>query len=35
MEWETIKNKLDTLLEEGRHGLLRGALMVIKPVDIA
>ncbi len=35
MEWETIKNKLDTLLEEGRHGLLRGALMVINPVDIA
>ncbi len=35
MEWEKIKIRLDTLLSEGRHGLLRGALMVLNPVDVA
>lgn len=35
MDWEQIKNRLDQLLLEGRHGLLRGALMMLNPVDIA
>jgi magnesium transporter len=35
MEWEQIEARLDQLLEEKRHGQLRGALMMINPVDIA
>ena len=35
MDWEKIKARLDSLLAEGRHGLLRGALMVLNPVDVA
>ncbi len=35
MEWERIEEKLNRLLAEGRHGQLRGALMMLNPVDIA
>lgn len=35
MDWEVIKNKLDTLLAQGRHSQLRGALMMLNPVDVA
>ena len=35
MDWERIKEKLDLLLHERRHGELRGALMMLKEVDIA
>ncbi|NLX83623.1 MAG: hypothetical protein GXZ04_07405, partial [Clostridiales bacterium] len=35
MNWEQIESRLDQLLAENRHGLLRGALMMINPVDIA
>lgn len=35
MDWDVIKDKLDTLLSQGRHGQLRGALMMLNPVDIA
>ena len=35
MEWEKIKARLDSLLAQGQHGLLRGALMVLNPVDVA
>ena len=35
MDWDQIKARLDQLLAEGRHGLLRGALMMLNPVDIA
>ena len=35
MDWEQIEEKLDQLLSESRHGQLRGALMMLNPVDIA
>ena len=35
MNWEQIEEKLDQLLSQGRHGQLRGALMMLNPVDIA
>lgn len=35
MEWEKVKARLDSLLAQGQHGLLRGALMVLNPVDVA
>ncbi len=35
MEWEAIKNRLDSLLAPGKHGELRGAMMVLNEVDIA
>ena len=35
MEWSQIANKLQQLLDSGRHSELRGALMVLSPVDIA
>lgn len=35
MDWEVIKNKLDALLAQGRHSQLRGALMMLNPVDVA
>lgn len=35
MNWEQIEEKLDHLLAESRHGQLRGALMMLNPVDIA
>lgn len=35
MEWEAIQNRLNTLLENGRHGELRGAMMMLNEVDIA
>ena len=35
MDWEMIEQKLDQLLSESRHGQLRGALMMLNPVDIA
>ncbi len=35
MDWDVIKSKLDTLLAQGRHSQLRGALMMLNPVDIA
>ncbi|NLD34313.1 MAG: magnesium transporter [Clostridiales bacterium] len=35
LEWERIEEKLNRLLAEGRHGQLRGALMMLNPVDIA
>lgn len=35
MDWDVIKVKLDDLLGQGRHGLLRGAMMMLNPVDIA
>ena len=35
MNWEQIEERLDRLLAESRHGQLRGALMILNPVDIA
>ena len=35
MDWERIEQTLDRLMAEKRHGQLRGALMMINPVDIA
>ena len=35
MEWEAIQKRLNTLLENGRHGELRGAMMMLNEVDIA
>ena len=35
MDWEMIEQKLDQLFSESRHGQLRGALMMLNPVDIA
>ncbi len=35
MDWEQIENRLNQLLAESRHGQLRGALMMLNPVDIA
>lgn len=35
MNWEQIEAKLDQLMSESRHGQLRGALMMLNPVDIA
>ena len=35
MEWEAIQNRLNMLLEKGRHGELRGAMMMLNEVDIA
>ena len=35
MDWDVIKDKLDNLLGQGRYGLLRGAMMMLNPVDIA
>ena len=35
MNWEQIEDRLDRLLSEGRHTLLRGALLILNPVDIA
>jgi len=35
MDWEQIEEKLYQLMAESRHGQLRGALMMLNPVDIA
>ena len=35
MEWEAIKNRLDALLAAGKHGEIRGAMMMLNVVDIA
>ncbi|MBR4359658.1 MAG: magnesium transporter [Clostridia bacterium] len=35
MEWEAIQERLNSLLEKGRHGELRGAMMMLNEVDIA
>ena len=35
MEWEAIESRLNKLLEAGRHGELRGAMMMLNVVDIA
>lgn len=35
MEWEAIENRLNSLLSSGRHGELRGAMMMLNEVDIA
>lgn len=35
MEWEAIERRLNDLLEKGRHGELRGAMMMLNEVDIA
>ena len=35
MEWTQIMERLHKLLDSGRHGELRGALMMLSPVDIA
>ena len=35
MEWEAIEKRLNALLESGRHGELRGAMMMLNEVDIA
>ncbi len=35
MEWEAIEKRLNDLLEKGRHGELRGAMMMLNEVDIA
>lgn len=35
MEWEQVEQRLNTLLNNNRHGELRGALMMLNPVDIA
>ena len=35
MGWDQIKERLDALLASGRHGELRGALMMLNEVDIA
>ena len=35
MEWEAIEKRLNALLAAGRHGELRGAMMMLNEVDIA
>ncbi len=35
MDWERIEQTLDRLMADKRHGQMRGALMMINPVDIA
>ena len=35
MEWEAIEARLNALLEAGRHGEMRGAMMMLNVVDIA
>ncbi|NLE20008.1 MAG: magnesium transporter [Clostridiales bacterium] len=35
MNWEQIEERLNQLMAESRHGQLRGALMMLNPVDIA
>ena len=35
MEWAAIEKRLNSLLEAGRHGELRGAMMMLNEVDIA
>ncbi|HSK68212.1 MAG TPA: magnesium transporter [Candidatus Limnocylindria bacterium] len=35
LDWEEIEKRIDMLLAENRHGQLRGALMMLNPVDIA
>ena len=35
MEWAAIEKRLNDLLEKGRHGELRGAMMMLNEVDIA
>ncbi|MGI6699410.1 MAG: magnesium transporter [Christensenellales bacterium] len=35
MNWEKMEETLDRLMEQKRHGQLRGALMMVNPVDIA
>lgn len=35
MDWNKMEETLDRLMAEKRHGQLRGALMMINPVDIA
>ena len=35
MEWGAIEKRLNDLLEKGRHGELRGAMMMLNEVDIA
>lgn len=35
MEWEAIEKRLNNLLSSGRHGELRGAMMMLNEVDIA
>ena len=35
MEWNQIAERLKQLLESGRHSELRGAMMMLSPVDIA
>ena len=35
MEWEQISEKLDAMLEAGRHSEMRGALRLLNAVDIA
>ncbi|MGI6692102.1 MAG: magnesium transporter [Clostridiales bacterium] len=35
LDWERIEEKLHSLLDENRHGQLRGALMMLNAVDIA
>ena len=35
MEWSAIERRLNDLLDKGRHGELRGAMMMLNEVDIA
>ena len=35
MEWDKIEEKLNQLVQSGRHSELRGALMMLNVVDIA
>ena len=35
MEWAAIEKRLNSLLQAGRHGELRGAMMMLNEVDIA
>ena len=35
MEWEKVQERLNALLNANRHSELRGALMMLNPVDIA
>lgn len=35
MNWDKMEETLDRLMEQKRHGQLRGALMMVNPVDIA
>ena len=35
MEWEAIEKRLNSLLAAGKHGELRGAMMMLNEVDIA